>query len=480
MAVARMIQRKLVELGRIRIGDRVPSASGKSTRPHKLLQFRLTSPNRSLLTLAAASYGGEVHPWEGEGAPYDEHDRPTQHELYTATNAIDVLIPTMSALSLSYELWSTSGCQRRCTGEVITHCPLNARLIDTPCCCPDDDHARQDLAVKGKACARILRLNVLLQDLPGMGTWRLETKGYYATAELLGTLDMLRLAGQEHQIIEAILRLEQRSVKRPGTGPGTGTLTFAVPVLWPKWSPRQLLASAAQQGHLLMSPPPHLEPARTLDGTISELYGDPCDPTAPTSSPPDDGPPEASPSPEVSQLCAQIDAVLAAKGLSSQQRLQWRGRLCRRHRVPHFADIAPGALQGMLTMLEARAAALDPAPEPDDDPPTPAPVPEEPEEDGQPEEEEHPELEPVAAEAPARLPDADVPPLQDFAQDMDIREALVELAPHVLNRWLAEDALALVENADATREQLQAALATLQSAIDNPEREGAPDDDPNP
>lgn len=474
MAVARMIQRKLVELGRIRIGDRVPSASGKSTRPHKLLEFRLTSPNKSLLSLAAASYGGEVRPWEGEGAPYDEHDRPTQHELYTTTNAIDVLIPTMSAVNLSYELWSTSGCQRRCTGEVITHCPLNERLIDTPCCCPEDDHERQDLASKGKACARILRLNVLLPDLPGgLGTWRLETKGYYATAELLGTLDMLRMAGQEHQIIEAILRLEQRTVKRPGNGPGTGTLTFAVPVLWPKWSPRQLLASAAQQGHVLMQAPARLEPARTLEATISEVYGDQIDPTAPALSQQEREEPEGEPEPasaEVSQLCAQIDAVLAAKGLSAQQRLQWRGRLCRRHRVKHFADIAPGALQGMLTMLEARAAALEP--DPDDDAPKPAPVPDEPEtpeEDAQPQPETEPE--PVAA-------DADVPPMQDFAQDMDIREAICELAPHVFNRWIAEDALGMAENPSATREQLQAQLDTLQSSIDSQRTEGAPDDDP--
>lgn len=102
----------------------------------------------------------------------------------------------------------------------------------------------------------------------------------------------------------------------------------------------------------------------------------------------------------------------------------------------------------------------------------PAPVPDEPE---VPEEEDQPqpetEPEPVAAETvPAMLP--------DFTQDMDIREAISELAPHVFNRWIAEDALGIAENPHATREQLQAQLTTLQRSIDNQRTEGAPDDDP--
>jgi hypothetical protein len=116
-----------------------------------------------------------------------------------------------------------------------------------------------------------------------MGSWRLETRGYYATAELMGTLDMLQMAGQERTIIEAVLRLEQRSVKRLGTGAGTGTLKFAVPVLWPKFTPRQMLSAAAERGQLLMAPSLEVTPrlldtaseqAKGLHEHIGDLYGD--------------------------------------------------------------------------------------------------------------------------------------------------------------------------------------------------------------
>lgn len=261
---------KFIELGRIRIGNRESNPSGRGTRPHKLTNFRLTSLNRSLLGYAAEAYGGEVQPWKDEWAPHDEHGRPTQYELYTTTNALDVLIPTYSAVSLSFEQWSASGCQRRCTGQTITHCPLQENLVGTDCTCPENDLERADLAKDGKACARILRLSVLLPDLPGVGIWRLETKGYFATAEFMGTLGMLQMAGQEHQIIEAQLRLEQRTVKRPGTGTNKGTLQFAVPVLWVKYTPRQLLAKAHQ---VLLAPPAVPAPV-ALASAIADLYGD--------------------------------------------------------------------------------------------------------------------------------------------------------------------------------------------------------------
>ena len=270
----RAIAHKMTELGRLRIGDREPNSSGRGTHPHKLDVFRLTSPNSPLLHFAASVYGGTVRPWIGDGAPQDDHGRPTQFELYTTVNSLDVLIPTFSAVAISFERWSASGCQVRCTGEFITHAPLDEGSIGLECQCPADDRERAALATSGKACTRILRLNVILPDLPGMGSWRLETKGFYATAELMGTLDMLQMAGQEHSIIEAVLRLEQRQVKRVGKGDGKGTLKFVVPCLWPKFTPRQLLASAAQRGALLMEPPAQLSAAEHAAQATDALCGD--------------------------------------------------------------------------------------------------------------------------------------------------------------------------------------------------------------
>jgi len=274
----RTLPKKLTELGRIRIGDREPNARGGGTHPHKLSTFRLTSQNGSLLGFVASLYGGTVKPWEGEGAPVDEHGRATHFEVYTEANSLDVLIPTMSAVALSYEVWSASGCQRRCTGTVIQDCATNLDLIGKACICPADDLERADQAQRGAACLRILRLNVLLPDVPGLGTWRLETKGFYAAAELLGTLDLLTQAGGEHAIIESVLRLEQRTLKRAARGDQKAqTMKFVVPVLWPKWTPRQLLAGTANI--LLMAPPTAEEPPR-LASPIGDLYGDQAAPAA--------------------------------------------------------------------------------------------------------------------------------------------------------------------------------------------------------
>jgi hypothetical protein len=457
VATPRLVQKKLVELGRIRIGDRVPTQSGKGTRPHKLLQFRLTSPNPALLNFAASSYGGDVRPWVGDGAPVDEHGRPTQRELYTNVNALDVLIPTMSAVNLSYELWSAAGCQRRCTGDVITHCPLHEAQIGSPCCCPEDDHERQALATQGKACARILRLNVLLPDLPGMGTWRLETKGYYATAELLGTLDMLTMAGQTHHIIEAVLRLEQRTVKRPGNGQGTGTLTFAVPILWPKWSPRQILASAASQGHILMATPSTPEALKTLPEHIADLYGDDAS-ALPPGTPETDLPEPDSASVAARQLREEIEAQLTTMGYSAQKRTQWRGRVCRRYNVQRFEQLTLENLSALLTMIETHTTA-----------PTEEPTPAEPRPEPEPEPEPAPEPEPSPEED-------DTPPAPDVdPATVETRSMILDLAPHVQDRWKAEEATALAEDPAATLDQLQAALLTLQNVAADEHRQGALD-----
>jgi Recombination directionality factor-like len=333
--ITRDVPRKLSELGRIRIGNREPNKSGHGTHPHRLAHFRLTSSNRSLLHFAAQTYGGTVEPWDDEWAPHDEDNRPTQYELYTTTDAIQVLIPTMSAVSLSFEQWSASGCQRRCTGKLIVSCPLQETLEGTACTCPEDDQERARLAADGQACFRILRLNVLLPDLPGAGVWRLETKGFFATAELLGTLDMLQMAGQEHSIIEAVLRLEQRSVKRVGKGEGKGTLQFAVPVLWPTFTPRQLLAGASQ---VLLTPPTRQATTPALAQHIADLYGDP-----------------QAPSDAASEYIPQIEAAILANEGQLEPWYVWAERRFKKPRTTFTADDWQAFLAAIRQQSQKRA-----------------------------------------------------------------------------------------------------------------------------
>lgn len=227
------LQRSLRRLGRIRMGDQVKAANGK-TRPNKLETWRLTSPVEDLLQAAAQRYGGEVHPWEG--AP----GGTKQFELYTTTDTLEALIPpTDMAFQQFFEMWSGGGCVRRCDGETeITS--------GEPCLCPADPDEKQKLAGEGKACKPISRLFVVLPYLPDVGMWHLEARGYYAATELPGTIEVLRLAAAGGNMIPTRLRIDQRSVKRDGK-----TISFAVPVIeLPTLSTHSLMTGEVPVGEL--------------------------------------------------------------------------------------------------------------------------------------------------------------------------------------------------------------------------------------
>lgn len=199
------LQRRLREIGRIRIGAKTPTGNGKS-RPAKLDKFRLTSPDRQTIEAAARIYGGTAQKWTaGDGGQ--------QWETFTDAISLPVVVPPGDlAFSQHYELWASGGCQRRCDGQW-------EQIGDQPCPCAASDGERE--------CKPHTRLNVMIPDLPGLGVWRLETSGYYAAVELAGVVDVCRAATAAGRMLPARLRLEQRSVKRAGEG----VKRFAVPVL---------------------------------------------------------------------------------------------------------------------------------------------------------------------------------------------------------------------------------------------------------
>ncbi|MGH3497478.1 MAG: hypothetical protein ACRDP1_08455 [Nocardioidaceae bacterium] len=165
------LQRRLAEVGRIRIGETVPTASGK-LRPAKLDRFRFTTPDKPQLDRVAAAYGGTVKPWTpaNGGAP--------QWEVVTDVASVPVIVPPQ-ALTQWMELWTGGGCARRCDGETEI-------LSDAPCLCAAADQLD---------CKPTTRLSVLLRDIEGLGSWRLESKGWNAAAELPGMAELLAKAG---------------------------------------------------------------------------------------------------------------------------------------------------------------------------------------------------------------------------------------------------------------------------------------------
>jgi hypothetical protein len=205
------LQQQLREIGRIRIGVQVPTKGGR-TRPAKLDTFRLTSDIREPIDAAAAIYGGTVEPWQSPDGP--------QWQVITDSDVLDIVVPPGDAVSLWYELWSGGGCMRRCDGHTN-------RLNNTPCACPGDVQERLELAKNGEACRATTRLSVILQQLPGLGVWRLESHGYYAAVELAGAATVLSQATAHGHVIVARLRLDQREKKVPGKP----TNKYAVPVI---------------------------------------------------------------------------------------------------------------------------------------------------------------------------------------------------------------------------------------------------------
>lgn len=228
------LQRRLAEVGRIRIGQQVKS--GKGSRPAKLDTFRLTSPDRTRIDHAAQLYGGVPAQWEAPSGP--------QWEVITQTDALPVVVPPSDmAFTQAYELWSGGGCKRRC--DTVTE-----HLSDGPCLC--DPEARD--------CKIHSRLSVMLRDLPGLGVWRIDSTGFYAAGEILGAMDIVKMAAGRGQMLPATLRLEQRQIKRADET----VKKFAVPVLDLMVSPAQLLG----QGDRLDAGTLSIEPPRIGAATI--------------------------------------------------------------------------------------------------------------------------------------------------------------------------------------------------------------------
>lgn len=228
------LQRRLVEVGRIRMGTTEERAkrdgSGTFRMPVRLDTWRLTSRDQTRLQHAADQFGGQVVPWE---------QRDGEYELITETDSLPIMVLPGQNLSTWYELWGQRAkgkpveCFRRCDGVTET-------ISDGPCQC--DPEKRE--------CKPTTRLTVLLPDVPGIGCWRLDSHGYYAAVELSGTADLLEALTLKGQVVPARLRIDHRRAVRDGE-----TTAFPVPVIDVDASLPEVLGITAGQ------PRPPLEPA---------------------------------------------------------------------------------------------------------------------------------------------------------------------------------------------------------------------------
>ena len=200
-------QRKLRELGRIRLGQR-----GERGRPVRLDTFRFTSASHELIEQIAARFGGDVKPWQSQRGP--------EWEVVTEANEIEIVLPPRKYLEQWFELWVKSGLQRRCNG-------VTEQLTQHDCLCSDDPQERE--------CKPTTYLWLILPGTKSVGTWRLMTGSWFAAGELAGVADLLALGSANNVMIPATLRIDPRMRMRDGK-----TNRYAVPVIDVKVDPSQL------------------------------------------------------------------------------------------------------------------------------------------------------------------------------------------------------------------------------------------------
>lgn len=201
------IQKRLHEIGRIRLGER-----GAKGEPKRLTTFRLTSFDRNAIEAAAKIFGGEVQ-------ECTDKDLVGQFEVTTKVSEISIIAAPLPPTQFM-EYWEASGCKRRCDGETEL-------ISGQPCMCDPGE----------QICKPTTRLAVILPDLPGLGVWRLETRGWHAASELVQSFQLLReLSGK--QFAEGRLVIEERKQKKDG-----GVHKFIVPVIRISATPRQLMSA---------------------------------------------------------------------------------------------------------------------------------------------------------------------------------------------------------------------------------------------
>jgi hypothetical protein len=247
------LARRAPEAGRIRIGKKVLSRNKKMIQA-SITTFRFTSQHRDLIELLAAELGGTVEPWD------DPKSRiRNQFQVETKAKEIAVYLPR-DGLNQTYEMWSGGGCLRRCDGLIVETVEMhgeNAAYVQSPCICD----------AKGQLeCRPYTRITVVIPWLPFAGTWRLETKGWNAAAEVPGMFEMVRNLHEGGRFVNALLSVEQRTDITGGQ-----TRQFVVPKISVVESPLEIQQGAAVTGAISAGGTRELAPTTRGELVTGEL-----------------------------------------------------------------------------------------------------------------------------------------------------------------------------------------------------------------
>jgi hypothetical protein len=207
------IQRRLTQVGVIRLGHKVPTGNtdrnGKPImRPTKLSKFRVTSPNQETIEAIAAAYGGTAQPWQGNSGP--------EWEVFTDRDRLPVLVPPQR-IDPNYELWGRNFQARVCDGGT-------ERMRNAPCLClqgsgghvHDFEPAGECECGAKRECKPTTRLSLMLSEIPGIGTFKLESHGRNVAAEMPMTSDALERATRPVPALLVVQPMERNRLVNAG------------------------------------------------------------------------------------------------------------------------------------------------------------------------------------------------------------------------------------------------------------------------
>lgn len=186
------LQQRLTQVGVIRLGQQLISKNNKPY-PSKLETLRFTSASKTLIDAVAAAYGGEVKAWKGPSGP--------EWEVITGAKEIPVLVPPQR-IDPHLEHWGNGFRDRMCDGET-------EMLRQKPCFCAAAQAAGKPFGPRD-VCKPTTRMSLMLAEIPSLGTWKLESKGWNAAAELPTLAASIESAPQP---IPARLEVQKREKK---------------------------------------------------------------------------------------------------------------------------------------------------------------------------------------------------------------------------------------------------------------------------
>lgn len=196
-------QRRMSNMGAIRLGHRADTGkTDKNGRPilipTKLSAFRVTSPRRDVADAVARLYGGTVQEWRGQKGP--------EFEVFTTRSTLPVLVPRQ-IIDPNYEMWGPNIKLRHCDGQT-------EKTRKTPCLCAQwDNHEHKwyrgscnickvsqkwngvphtheyvngecEICECSRPCKPTTRLSVMIEGVPDVGVFKIESHGWNAAVEL--------------------------------------------------------------------------------------------------------------------------------------------------------------------------------------------------------------------------------------------------------------------------------------------------------